>query len=206
MIRRTAIGLALMAIVAMLFSGIAGATLSVRSLQSSDAQNGLAFSSVNVVDKERVTLTNHGTNAVNLDGFVIATDNGVTFRLPSISINPGTQVNVNFQNPGGMRRDLLNDDFGAVSLFDAAGSKLATLQYNSIPTSLTAQSDENRIQTIDVLALDPNADSTNQLTAFRDDSYNSRASDEDKIVELNLASLSDDSPSSQRTPRVQDRT
>ena len=171
------IGLALVAIIGMLFVGFAGAaapvssgttnsqdkavyidsiTTAATSHSSSDGSK-ILINEINPRGDEHVSLANLGTTTVELNGYQLSVQDGSSFTLPAFSLAPGDEVTVFFTegNPsrdvifsGGNSDNVLNDDAGALSLTNLTGTTLSTTTYTNSQSTLNTPALESSIPAI----------------------------------------------------------
>lgn len=148
------IGFALVAVVAMLFAGIAAGAKSTTAnektnnagLDTSRTQvdnSGLLLTGIRTVGDESVQLVNLGKTPISLGGFALTTRNGFSFSLPATVVNPGDDLTVNFGNGNpsdgvvflnSKDKNVINDLTDTITLTDASGRSVS---YTTFTSSLT---------------------------------------------------------------------
>lgn len=153
-------GFAILAVIAMLFSGIAAAqsTGSMTSTQKGGSTTStqvagnttstkiteattLAITGVKPSGKENVQLSNLGGTTVALADYTITIDGGDQFSLPSATLGPGNDVVIYFSSGTSAdgssyylngREDVLRDVSGTITLNNLDGDKISSLSYDNI--------------------------------------------------------------------------
>jgi len=153
-------GFAILAVIAMLFSGIAaaqttgtttstqaaGGTTSTQAAGSTTSTQTagtatLAITGVKPSGIENVQLSNLGDTTVSLGDFTLLVDSGDKFSLPSATLAPGDDVTVYFSSGTSAdgssyylnsRDDVLRDVSGTVTINNLDGDKISSLSYDNI--------------------------------------------------------------------------
>ena len=171
------IGLALVAIVGMLFVGFAGAaapasssitnsqdkavyidsiTTAATSHPSSDGFR-IIMDEINPRGDEHVSLTNLGTTTVELSGYQLSVQDGSSFTLPTFSLAPGDEVTIIFADgipssdvifTGANSANALNDESGSLSLINPTGTTLSTTTYTNTQSILATPAPTNAVPAI----------------------------------------------------------
>lgn len=154
------IGLALVAIVGMLFVGFAGAAAPASSSTTNSRDSAVYIDSIttastsnpssegfriimNEIDPhgdEHVSLTNLGATTVELSGYQLSVQDGSSFNLPAFSLAPGDEVMIIFADgipssdvifAGANSANALNDESGSLSLINPTGTTVSTTTYTN---------------------------------------------------------------------------
>ena len=146
------IGVALLAVAAMLFAGIAAGERSsaTRSASNSaaldnsraqDGYSGLIVTGIWSVGDESVRVANLGDNPINLNGFTLRTEKGTTFSLPDAVVNPKEELTISFGNGipssrtvflNSRDKDVVDDLADTITLIDPSGKPVSVIAFASI--------------------------------------------------------------------------